>query len=426
MPGSHRCGLWSSVGRTRRRRSSPGRRPACDWLAGETGGVGGGRGPGGRRTAHQRWTGSTSAPATRPAAEQFGRDAGRDPCGRCRGVRGGPAGLDRRRLHRPATACPATVLDRGASSTPTTRLLPYARAAPAGRHPGRRRRATDRAGLRTAGRPASSTTTARRPGSTATCGPATCCTPRDRAPVLIDPAAHGGHGLTDLAMLALFGTAAPGPGAGRLRRGRRSAGRLARADRAAPAAPAARARRHPRRRPTAARRTMSPSRVRVTGGAERAAGRGTRQDMRAAGCAPWRHRAPETAPTDELAGPQRAGRRQHRRRWRNNRNVFAYRGDQQRRAGGQVDPRGPGAERRVRLRDQGHRPAHRGGARGVVRPVGRRGCAAAGQGRSGQPVPGSRRAGTRDDRRQGRRLLAGLGLRVRGRRLRRGVRPDRA
>ena len=27
-----------------------------------------------------------------------------------------------------------------------------------------------------------------------------------RSGVLIDPAAHGGHGLTDLAMLALFGT----------------------------------------------------------------------------------------------------------------------------------------------------------------------------------------------------------------------------
>ena len=40
--------------------------------------------------------------------------------------------------------------------------------------------------------------------STATCGRATSCSRRDGA-VLIDPAAHGGHGLTDLAMLALFG-----------------------------------------------------------------------------------------------------------------------------------------------------------------------------------------------------------------------------
>ena len=47
---------------------------------------------------------------------------------------------------------------------------------------------------------------ARRPGSTATCGAATCCIARPRGAVLIDPAAHGGHGLTDLAMLALFGT----------------------------------------------------------------------------------------------------------------------------------------------------------------------------------------------------------------------------
>ena len=42
------------------------------------------------------------------------------------------------------------------------------------------------------------------PGCTATCGRATCCG-RRAAAVLVDPAAHGGHRETDLAMLALFG-----------------------------------------------------------------------------------------------------------------------------------------------------------------------------------------------------------------------------
>ena len=61
--------------------------------------------------------------------------------------------------------------------------------------------------------------------------------------VLIDPAAHGGHGLTDLAMLALFGC----PGLDRVGAAYEEAAGLrtgvARARRAAPAAPARRARR---------------------------------------------------------------------------------------------------------------------------------------------------------------------------------------
>ena len=40
--------------------------------------------------------------------------------------------------------------------------------------------------------------------------------------VLIDPAAHGGHGLTDLAMLHLFGAPQPGGDHRRVRRGRRA------------------------------------------------------------------------------------------------------------------------------------------------------------------------------------------------------------
>ena len=67
-----------------------------------------------------------------------------------------------------------------------------------------------------------------------------------RGAVLIDPAAHGGHGLTDLAMLELFGTQY----LDRVQAGyAESAGldrRLARADRAAPAAPGAGARGLPR------------------------------------------------------------------------------------------------------------------------------------------------------------------------------------
>ena len=45
----------------------------------------------------------------------------------------------------------------------------------------------------------------RRRGSTATCGTATCCGASTRRVCVIDPAAHGGHRETDLAMLALFG-----------------------------------------------------------------------------------------------------------------------------------------------------------------------------------------------------------------------------
>ena len=42
---------------------------------------------------------------------------------------------------------------------------------------------------------------------------------------LIDPAAHGGHRETDLAMLALFGAPVPGPDPGRLPRGRAAGAR---------------------------------------------------------------------------------------------------------------------------------------------------------------------------------------------------------
>ena len=45
--------------------------------------------------------------------------------------------------------------------------------------------------------------------------------------VLIDPAAHGGHGLTDLAMLAPVRRAAPGDDHRRVRRGGRAGPRLA-------------------------------------------------------------------------------------------------------------------------------------------------------------------------------------------------------
>ena len=64
--------------------------------------------------------------------------------------------------------------------------------------------------------------------------------------VMIDPAAHGGHGLTDLAMLHVFGV----PGLDRISAAYAEEARLEPgwrdADRAAPAAPAARARREPR------------------------------------------------------------------------------------------------------------------------------------------------------------------------------------
>ena len=53
---------------------------------------------------------------------------------------------------------------------------------------------------------------------------------------LIDPAAHGGHRETDLAMLALFGAPGPGPDPGRLQRGGPAGGGLAVQDPAAPAA----------------------------------------------------------------------------------------------------------------------------------------------------------------------------------------------
>ncbi len=68
----------------------------------------------------------------------------------------------------------------------------------------------------------------------------------DRGLVLIDPAAHGGHGLTDLAMLTLVRRSAPGDDPGGVRRGGRTAVRLASPDRAASAPPAAGARRLPR------------------------------------------------------------------------------------------------------------------------------------------------------------------------------------
>ena len=59
---------------------------------------------------------------------------------------------------------------------------------------------------------------------------------------LIDPAAYGGHREVDLAMLSLFGHAAPAAGARRLRRGEPAGRRLGGPGRPAPALPAAGAR----------------------------------------------------------------------------------------------------------------------------------------------------------------------------------------
>ena len=64
--------------------------------------------------------------------------------------------------------------------------------------------------------------------------------------VLIDPAAHGGHGLTDLAMLHLFGAPQLETITSAYAEAADAARRLGRPDRAAPAAPTAGARGEPR------------------------------------------------------------------------------------------------------------------------------------------------------------------------------------
>ena len=104
-----------------------------------------------------------------------------------------------------AAACPTSRAATWAEFYATQRLLPLARLArdggalPDRRH--RRPRAARRAALDRGRRPP----TSRRPGCTATCGPATASSTADGRSWLIDPAAHGGHREFDLAMMRLFG-----------------------------------------------------------------------------------------------------------------------------------------------------------------------------------------------------------------------------
>ncbi len=99
--------------------------------------------------------------------------------------------------------------------------------------------------------------------------------------VLIDPAAHGGHGLTDLAMLHLFGAPHLDADHRRLRRSGRTRIRLAGPDRPAPTPSAAGARRQPRcllrRRSSADRRPL-----RLSAPPHAAVGRDVGLDVRAA------------------------------------------------------------------------------------------------------------------------------------------------
>ena len=206
-----------------------------------------------------------TAPATPAAAEAFAgalaathaAGAGRSAAGR----RAGPA-----RLHRTANAAATGVLAMGRvlRADPAAALRP-------GRQPGRHAQHGGTYGGRTvcarleAGEFDDDRPPARIHGDLW----AGNVLYERRGAVLIDPAAHGGHGLTDLAMLALFGTehldrvqaAYAGGGA---------AGRLARADRSAPTAPGAGACRQPwtliRPASTASSPGNSPD-----GGAERAA-----------------------------------------------------------------------------------------------------------------------------------------------------------
>lgn len=148
-----------------------------------------------------------TAPATRAAAEQFGATladthaAGAPSFGAAAPGWIGDGWIGRQRL-------PIRSFERWGEFYATDRLMPYARAAHRiGNLSDSALRDIDGLGARlTAGEFDDDTRPARIHGDlwggnvlyrAAAGGPAA---------VLIDPAAHGGHGLTDLAMLALFGT----------------------------------------------------------------------------------------------------------------------------------------------------------------------------------------------------------------------------
>ena len=119
------------------------------------------------------------------------------------------AGADSVR-RRPATAtsapprCPTHRHRSWAEFFVERRVLPYLKLARDRATIVDQRRRGDR-GRSLRGSPSSPGRRSRRPGSTATCGPATSCGAADGRAWLVDPAAHGGHRETDLAMLALFG-----------------------------------------------------------------------------------------------------------------------------------------------------------------------------------------------------------------------------
>ena len=107
-----------------------------------------------------------------------------------------------RRLHRPAAAARQARRHLGG----VLRHPPGAALPQAGARPGRGRPPTTPppSSRCSAGWP-TWCPTSRPPGSTATCGTATCSGAPRAGPGVIDPAAHGGHRETDLAMLSLFG-----------------------------------------------------------------------------------------------------------------------------------------------------------------------------------------------------------------------------
>ena len=154
--------------------------------------------------------------------------------------------------------CPTRPPTRGRSSSPSAGCCPTSSSPATAARSSRPRRAAVEA-RRSAGSP-TCCPRSRRPGSTATSGTATCSGAPTAPCWLIDPAAHGGHRETDLAMLALFGLPHLPRVLDGVRRGhaarRRLGGRLA----AAPAVPAARARLPVRRRRTAPARPAAAAR----------------------------------------------------------------------------------------------------------------------------------------------------------------------